>query len=262
VPGRLTLENFSRIQAGMTEAEVRVLLGKPAQVMKINLPDNPFTPGPRPGAAAKDGPAPKKGADSVLRFVFWKHGRNEARLTFSDGVLLGASATFRAGRAELAAGARNVTEENFKRLRYGMPEADVRLVLGPPAFASLAGISEKEAAGGALFRWRKGRDVIEVTCANGALRYAAGTFRGKTRRIEKPGVKHITRAAYDAVKVGMSMKEVQRLLGPGQLIGPQVTRDGRTSEDTVRFTDGPVFIECHFVNGRLIAKDGYVLPES
>jgi hypothetical protein len=262
VSGRLTLENYARIKSGMTEPELRALLGKPVQVLNVNLPENPFVPAPREGAAAGGRPPARKVGAAGLRFLIWKRGQSEARLGLSDGVLILASATFRPDRAGLAAGARNVTQENFNRLRYGLPEAEVRRIIGPPAYAKLAGISEKEVVGGAVLRWRKGKDVIAATFANGRLTYAAGTFGGKTRTVEAPGVRHITRAGYDAVQVGMTLDEVRRILGPGQLLGPQVTLQGKTSEETLRYTDGPVFIELHFVDGRLIEKDGHVLPPS
>jgi hypothetical protein len=114
-PGKPTMENFAKIKPGMTEAEVKALLGEPTQVSdsKQLAPLLPLI-----GKEAGD--------DPKMRILVWKPGRGQIFVGFMGDKLTLSSATLPGERGEGAARPGAVTEENFGKLKYGMSQADVR----------------------------------------------------------------------------------------------------------------------------------------
>jgi outer membrane protein assembly factor BamE (lipoprotein component of BamABCDE complex) len=246
-------ENYARVKTGMTEAEVRAVLGEPSHVLDFRQ------------AIALLAPDDRAAADPHMRFLIWQRGKDQARVGFLDGKAVLLSAVF-PGRKQPAPAA-TITEESFHKLKYGMPEAEVVKILGPPTRRQ--DVSVAEVRGAALF-WFKGKDSIDCRFANDRLTSAVAGIGRKVLQLDGPdgvpltdlvptGGKHLTRGRFDALKLGMSPQEVQDVLGPGISVGQQAMPGGRRSDDTWQYLDGRASVLVHFVNGRLADKQGHDL---
>jgi hypothetical protein len=260
-PGKPTAENFTRIRPGMTEAEVKALLGEPTQVSdtKQLAPLMPLI-----GKDAAD--------DPNMRVLVWKPGRGQILIGFLGGKLALTSASLPGARGDAAPRPEAVTEENFGKLKYGMSQAEARQVLGPPAQMQSAGILLEGGSIGTALLWRRGRDSIDARFDNHRLTSALGSFGGKTLQIDapvpeglppwvRPGGQRLTRALADSLKPGTDLMDVLLRLGPvGQELGPQPMGNGKRSTNSFKYVDGPASLILHFVDNKLAEKEENNLP--
>jgi outer membrane protein assembly factor BamE (lipoprotein component of BamABCDE complex) len=253
------MENVARIKPGMTEDEVKALLGEPTQVSdsKQLAPLLPLI-----GKEAGD--------DPNMRVLVWKTRQGQILISFLGGNLALSSATLRGEKGAARPGA--VTAENFGKLKYGMSQAEVRQVLGPPALLHSVGIHLEGGGSGTALIWRQGRDSIDARFDGDQLSSAVGLFGGKTLQVDapvpegllpwmRPGGQRLTRALADSLKPGTDLQDVLIQLGPvGQQLGPQDMPSGKKSTESWKYTDGQASLTLHFVDGKLAEKEENNLP--
>jgi outer membrane protein assembly factor BamE (lipoprotein component of BamABCDE complex) len=257
-PGKLTAENFAKVQPGMTEAEVKALLGEPTRVSDFK------ELAPLIGKEAAD--------DPNMRVLIWKRGQSQILITFLGGNVALSSANLPRERGERPAEAGGVTEENFGKLKYGMSQGEARQILGPPVLTRSAGILLEGGSSGTALLWRHGRDSIDARFDNDRLTSALGSFGGKTLQVDapvpeglppwvRPGGQRLTRALADELKPGMDLQDVLIMLGPvGQELGPQPMANGKRSTNSLKYVDGKASLTLHFVDGKLAEKEENNLP--
>jgi hypothetical protein len=252
--GRFTLANYAEVRAGMTEAQVRALLGRPTrlQVLKGG------------GLFFLD---PAKGLDPNKRILTWRRGRNKLVAHFVNDSLIMSAANF---ADDWGAGpGPPVTEANFNKLRHGMSVEELHRLLGPPSYINNLRIFDEDGVKGMTVFWKRGRDDIETRIVGDRLVEAAGHFAGRVRTLERPsnappwartGHTHLSRALYDKLQPGTDMKDVILQVGFGDPLGPQAMPDGRRSELSIRYVEGTATMTLHFVDGKLAGKEAKNLP--
>ncbi len=161
--GKITTENFKKIQNGMLEADVATILGAPAYA--TNDPTNPL---------AKLSPEEVK--FRAVKTLVWQSGSNRIHVNFAEGRVTGAEwnppLPGEPGGPPIA----GLSEANFKRLRRNMPEVEVQQVLGVP----------KERLPGSS-TWESGDNKVTANFANGRLLNATGQFGKKTLTLKGKG---------------------------------------------------------------------------
>lgn len=162
-------------------------------------------------------------------------------LSVSAGVLL-VAACGDLGPAANAddAPAKRVTRANLDRIRLGMPEKEVRDLLGKP-------VSETKAAGILIVLWQDDGAII-------AVNFRDGKVAGKRGDALKPSlVPKLTKANFDKIKEGMPEKELLDLLGPPNCAE---VNDGVVQLRWCDSTDDPKYIDIFLEQGKVTVKSG------
>jgi outer membrane protein assembly factor BamE (lipoprotein component of BamABCDE complex) len=160
---KVTPENYARVQIGMTEAEVRAILGEPAGQRKAD----------RPG----------------VRTLGWRQGNDMVVVTFRHDKVVRRSATFRNkpdDRADRARG--TISAAVFRKLRPGTSFAEVKQLLGPPTREEAGNLPLK----GVSFRmayWERGFDNVSLQFTDDRLNSGLGAIDGKMLAVGPSGVR-------------------------------------------------------------------------
>jgi hypothetical protein len=255
--GQLSVENYAKVRAGMSEARVCALLGKPNRRQVLS----------GVGRFYLD---LAKGNDPDLRKLTWARGRRKVVLQFVNDNLIMAAAAFPEEWGDRAGPP--VIEDNFRKLNFGMSEDDLRQLLGPPSYINNLRIYDNGKERGMALIWKRGRDTIEGRFLNDKLDDGSGVFGAKGLTLgtvrTRPGTPEwahngharLTRAVYDALRPSVDLKDVILQLGFGNMLGRQRMADGRMSELTLEYVEGPASLTLHFVSGKLADKQAKNLP--
>jgi len=162
--GKITNENFKKIQNGMLEADVGTILGAPSYA--TNDPTNPL---------GKLNPEEVK--FRANKTLVWQSGSNRIHVDFVEGRVIAAQWNPPLPGEPGGPPVAGLSEANFKRLRRNMPEIEVQQVLGVP----------KERLPGSS-TWESGDAKVTANFANGRLLNATGQFGKKTLTLTGQGM--------------------------------------------------------------------------
>jgi hypothetical protein len=223
--GRLTAANCDKLKPGMTEAEVRALLGPPLSALQLSdvrgaggLAERMVDTWPAKGITYAEG------GEVVLWVYFNAAGRVVGALGTVEGKAVAVMVP---------------PKDPFDNLRPGqMPNPFDRFPANP--FLP-GGMPPPGAPGG------------------GMPAPPANPFAPAGPPAPAPPV--LTRALYDRVQNGMSDAEVIAVLGqPTSKLGPQLNALGIQSTDSWQWSAGRASVKVHFRADRVFGKEAYNLP--
>lgn len=134
--------------------------------------------------------------------------------------------------------AKRITKANLDRIQLGMPEKEVRDLLGKPA-------NESKAGAATILVWMEELAAISVTTEEGKVRSKRGDS------LHPPIGPKLTQANFDKIKEGMTEKQVYDILGLPTLVeGTGNTLQLRWADST----DDPKFIFVSTEDGKVTVK--------
>jgi outer membrane protein assembly factor BamE (lipoprotein component of BamABCDE complex) len=248
---KITKENQEKIQLGMTEDDVRAILGDPT-----------MTEDPR--APFQDVGSPRRLEDIAnTKTLVWQDGSNKIRVEFLNSRAVQVTGDFPTVGEQQPDSSAGLTEENFRRLKQNMTEREVNNILGKPRSTTVNTAT-----------WEDGPNSVVATF-NGGLFNATGKFGGKTMHVveptkdgsrdekkerlprkpadpNNPREDDLTEENFNKLKANMTEAAVRRILGPQ-------TRSRRTATAvTLTWEQGQNTVTVSFVAGKLNRADAQI----